>query len=113
MSVHSASRLSILAALLLAASGSLAQAQTETLEQRIGRRLESVRDELIELRRDIHSHPEVSGQEERTAKLVSDRLDSLGLEVLTGMGGHGVVGILRGGKPGPVVAFRADMDAVY
>lgn len=113
MSVLTATRSPALTALLLAATGSMLQAQTETLAQRIDRRLESAHDELIQLRRDIHRHPEVSGEEERTAKLVADRLESLGLEVHTGIGGHGVVGILRGGKPGPVVAFRADMDAVY
>jgi metal-dependent amidase/aminoacylase/carboxypeptidase family protein len=74
--------------------------------------LEGARGDLIEVRRDIHRHPELSGQEERTAALVADRLRSLGLEVETGVGGHGVVGVLRGGLPGPVVAYRADMDAV-
>jgi amidohydrolase len=73
--------------------------------------LEGARDDLIELRRDLHRHPELSGQEERTAKVVAERLERLGLEVTTGVGGHGVVAILRGGKPGGVVGFRADMDA--
>jgi amidohydrolase len=73
--------------------------------------LEGARNDLIELRRDLHRHPELSGQEERTAKLVAERLERLGLEVTTGVGGHGVVAILRGGKPGGVVGFRADMDA--
>lgn len=82
------------------------------LQQRFDDRLAGARGELIEVRRDIHRHPEVSGQEERTAGVVAERLRALGLEVRTGVGGHGVVGILRGGKPGPVVAFRADMDAV-
>jgi metal-dependent amidase/aminoacylase/carboxypeptidase family protein len=54
----------------------------------------------------------LSGQEVRTAKVVADRLRTLGLEVRTGIGGHGVVGILTGGRPGPLVAYRADMDAV-
>ncbi len=63
-------------------------------------------------RRDIHQHPELSFQETRTAKLVADHLRSLGLEVQTGVGGNGVVGILRGAMPGPVVALRADMDAL-
>ncbi len=80
---------------------------------RMARHLDTVGQELIELRRDIHRHPEVSGQEERTAGVVAERLRSLNLEVRTGVGGHGVVGVLRGGRPGPVVAYRADMDAVY
>jgi amidohydrolase len=75
-------------------------------------RLESERAELIELRHDIHRHPETSGNEERTSGLVAERLRGLGFEVTTGVGGHGVIGVLRGGAPGPVAAFRADMDAV-
>ena len=75
-------------------------------------RLAEVADEIVEVRRDIHRHPETSGSEERTAGIVADRLRALDIDVRTGVGGHGVVGILRGGKPGPVVAFRADMDAV-
>ena len=80
--------------------------------ERMAAALEFSRADLIEIRRDIHRHPEPSGQEERTAALVAERLRALGLEVETGVGGHGVVGILRGDKPGPVVAYRADMDAV-
>jgi amidohydrolase len=66
----------------------------------------------VQWRRDIHQHPELSFQETRTAALVAQHLKSLGLEVQTGVGGNGVVGILRGGKPGAVVALRADMDAL-
>jgi len=75
-------------------------------------RIEALRAELIEVRRDLHRHPEVSGEEERTAGVVARRLEALGLEVRTGVGGHGVVGLLRGAKDGPLLAFRADMDAV-
>jgi len=74
--------------------------------------LQKAKGRLIEFRRDLHRHPELSEQEERTAKKIADRLRALGLEVRTGVGGHGVVAILRGGKPGAVVAYRADMDAV-
>jgi amidohydrolase len=67
---------------------------------------------VITWRRDIHQHPELSFQEVRTARVVAAHLRSLGLEVRTGVGGHGVVGVLRGARPGPVVALRADMDAL-
>ena len=83
-----------------------------SLEGQIDARLRARRAALIEIRRDIHRHPEVSGQEIRTAALVAKHLRALGLQVRTGVGGHGVVAILRGGKPGPVVGYRADMDAV-
>ena len=74
--------------------------------------LDARQADLIQVRRDLHRHPEPSGEEERTAGVVAEYLRGLGLEVQTGVGGHGVVGILRGGSPGAVVAYRADMDAV-
>ncbi|MFI0237791.1 M20 family metallopeptidase [Streptomyces sp. NPDC016845] len=67
---------------------------------------------LTELRRDLHRHPEAPGQERRTAAVVARELRAAGLTVSTGVGGHGVVGILRGVRPGRTVAYRADMDAV-
>lgn len=69
-------------------------------------------NKVIEWRRDIHQHPELSNQEVRTAKLVADHLKSLGMEVQTGIAKTGVTGFLKGGKPGPTIAFRADMDAL-
>ena len=90
----------------------LAFQQEGSNSQRIAETLESARAALIEIRRDLHRHPEVSGQEQRTAGVVAERLRALGLTVETGVGGHGVVGVLQGGKPGPIVAYRADMDAV-
>ncbi|MEV4258242.1 M20/M25/M40 family metallo-hydrolase, partial [Spirillospora sp. NPDC049652] len=67
---------------------------------------------LIALRRDIHRHPELAGGETRTAALVAARLRAAGLEVATGVGGTGVVGVLKGRGRGRTVAYRADMDAV-
>ena len=67
---------------------------------------------MIEIRHDIHQHPELGNRETRTAELVATELRRLGLEVRTGVAQTGVVGMLRGGKPGPVVAIRADMDAL-
>lgn len=68
--------------------------------------------DLIELRRDLHRHPEVAGQEQRTAAVVAQRLRAAGLQVTTGVGGTGVLGVLTGSRPGRTVAYRADMDAV-
>lgn len=116
MRMTSGAAIAALVPLLALTSGSrtaLAQTQTQDLLSRVDPHLESQREALIETRRDIHRHPEVSGEEERTAGVVAARLESLGFEVRTGVGGHGVMAVLRGGKPGPVVAFRADMDAVY
>ncbi|MGQ3049496.1 MAG: amidohydrolase [Niveispirillum sp.] len=67
---------------------------------------------IIAWRRDIHQNPELGNREVRTAKLVADHLKKLGLEVQTGVAHTGVVAVLNGGKPGPVVALRADMDAL-
>jgi amidohydrolase len=72
---------------------------------------EALRDKLVEIRRDFHMHPELSGEEVRTSGIVAERLTALGLAVATQVGGYGVVGVLEGGRPGPVVAWRADMDA--
>ncbi len=68
--------------------------------------------QVVAWRRDIHEHPELSNREVRTAKLVAEHLESLGLEVTTGVAHTGVVGVLRGGRQGPVVALRADMDGL-
>ena len=67
---------------------------------------------VIAARRDIHQHPELGNREFRTAKLVADKLRSLGIDVQEKVAHTGVVGLLRGGKPGKVVALRADMDAL-
>ena len=72
----------------------------------------SVDAQVVEWRRDIHAHPELGNREFRTAELVAGHLRALGLEVRTAIGHTGVVGILRGGKPGPRIALRADMDAL-
>jgi len=68
--------------------------------------------QLISWRRDFHQHPELSNREFRTAEIVAKHLQALGMEVTTGVAHTGVVGILRGGKPGPVVLLRADMDGL-
>jgi amidohydrolase len=78
----------------------------------VDRAVAAVAPKVVAWRRDIHRHPELSNREERTAKLVADHLRRLGLEVTTGVAHTGVVAILRGSQPGPVIALRADMDAL-
>src|SRR3954465_4107378 len=73
--------------------------------------LDAITADLEELYRDIHQHPELSLQEHRTAGLAAERLQAGGLEVTTGVGGTGVVGLLANGD-GPTVMLRADMDAL-
>ena len=67
---------------------------------------------IIDLRHQIHQYPELGNREYKTAKLVAEHLRSLGMEVETDIAYTGVVGVLKGNKPGPVVAVRADMDAL-
>lgn len=99
--------------LFLVLGAAPAAAQTpNTLSAEVDRRVAAVQPKVIEWRRDIHRHPELSNRETRTAKLIADHLRKLGMEVQTGVAHTGVVATLRGGKPGPVVALRADMDAL-
>lgn len=72
----------------------------------------AVEQKVIEWRRDLHQHPELSNREFRTAEVVAKHLKSLGLEVQTGIAHTGVVARLKGAKPGPLIALRADMDAL-
>ncbi len=89
-----------------------AAAQPAALHALIDRHAAEVNAQVVAWRRDIHEHPELSGEEGRTAKVIEEALVRLGIEVRTGVGGHGVVGVLRGAMPGPVVALRSDMDAL-
>lgn len=112
---HLVARSLPLVALLVlpAMSGSQAHAQaTSAVHAELDRLAAAVTPKVVSWRRDIHEHPELSGQEVRTAALVAKHLRTLGLEVREGVGGTGVVGVLRGGRPGKVVALRADMDAL-
>src|SRR5215207_3850364 len=78
----------------------------------VGAAASRVAPQMVQVRHDLHQHPELSNREFRTAALVAAHLRSLGMEVDTGIARTGVVGVLRGGRPGPVVAVRADMDAL-
>ena len=101
-------------ALLLMAPGPLlvAQAKPSPLYAQIDQAVAAVTPKVVAWRRDLHQHPELGNREFRTAKLVAEQLTALGIEVKADVAHTGVVGILRGGKPGPVVALRADMDAL-
>ena len=105
-------RLAHLTLLALLAAPRAGAQSPDPLGAEIDRRAAAVNDRVVAWRRDIHQHPELSNREVRTAKLVADHLRALGLEVRTGVAHTGVVGVLRGGRPGPVVALRADMDAL-
>src|SRR5262245_39590221 len=100
------------AALLLAAGAAATVAHAQDQQTAIDRLAHKVEAKVIAWRRDIHANPELGFEEVRTAALVANHLKSLGLEVRTGVGHTGVVGILRGGKPGPLIGLRADMDAL-
>lgn len=110
MRIAPVSRPLALAALLLPAA--LAAQQPSRLHAELDRRVLEVNPKVVAWRRDLHEHPELGMQEFRTAALVAAHLRGLGLEVREKVGGTGVVGILRGGKPGKVVALRADMDGL-
>jgi amidohydrolase len=104
-------RVAALAMLSVVALG-FSTGSAQDLSAEIDARLPAVMPNVIAWRRDFHQHPELSNREVRTSKIVADHLRSLGLEVQTGIAKTGVVGILRGAMPGPVVALRADMDAL-
>src|SRR6266436_7964190 len=79
----------------------------------IAKAADALRPSLVQIRRDLHMHPELANREERTARVVADKLRALGIdEIKTNIAHHGVVALLKGARPGPVVAIRADMDAL-
>ncbi|MDP4096841.1 M20 family metallopeptidase [Paenibacillus sp. P96] len=74
--------------------------------------MKELQEQMVQWRRHLHRNPEISFQESRTAAFVADKLKEWNIEVLENVGGHGVIGTLRGSQPGPVVMLRADMDAL-
>ncbi len=96
--------------LLSASSGIFAQ--QAALPEHVQSLVDRVMPQVVEWRRDFHQHPELGNREFRTSAIVAEHLQLLGMEVETGIAHTGVVGILRGGRPGPVVALRADMDGL-
>lgn len=95
-------------AIFLCITSSVAFAADNAVESMVNARLEHI----TAVRRDIHEHPELSNRETRTSKLIAAELTKLGYEVHTGIAHTGVIGILKGGKPGPRLAIRADMDGL-
>jgi amidohydrolase len=102
----------ILLTLLASTSLQPATSPMTALEKRIKAMTDKLTPELVDIRRDIHGHPELGNHLPRTSAIVVDYFRKLGLEVRTGYAESGVIGILKGGKPGPVVAVRGDMDAL-
>ncbi|GGD50025.1 amidohydrolase [Pseudoxanthomonas indica] len=108
------------ASLALAVSLSLASwlatpamaAQSDAQRPEVDVAAQRLHDKLVGWRRDFHAHPELSNREERTAAKVAEHLRALGLKPKTGVAHHGVTAVIKGGKPGPRIALRADMDAL-
>jgi amidohydrolase len=105
-------KLQMVFALLVASFPSFAQNDIPKLKEKAAQAADKIESKCIAWRRDFHEHPELGNQEVRTAKIVADHLRKLGIDVKEGVAKTGVVGILRGGKPGPCIALRADMDAL-
>ncbi|MFS4468782.1 M20 metallopeptidase family protein [Maribacter sp. 2210JD10-5] len=97
-------------------SGLLTMGQNATrptsIHKSVKSRTDAIFDSLVKIRRDFHRYPEISREEKRTSEKITVYLESLGLEVITCVGGYGVVGILDTGRPGKRIAWRADIDAI-
>ena len=98
--------------LLLQSAILFAQKTLVDISAKINSAADKIESKCIEWRRDLHEHPELGNNEFRTAKIIADHLHSLGIEVKEQVGKTGVVGVLKGAKPGPCIALRADMDAL-
>lgn len=96
---------------LLLSLPSIAQVNAK-LQTKIDQMVVAIEPRMVEWRRDIHQHPELGNREFKTAAKIAEHLKSLGIEVQTGVAHTGVVGLLKGGKSGPVIALRADIDAL-
>ncbi len=97
---------------MILASASAYGQYNSKLQSKIDAMIAAMEPKIISWRRDFHQHPELSNREVNTAAKVAAHLQSLGIVVKTGIAHTGVIGTLRGGKPGPVIALRADMDAL-
>jgi len=97
---------------LLVIGLSLQSFSQQNISAQIDQKAMAIQSKLVEWRRYIHQHPELGNREYKTGEFIAEHLKALGIEVKTGIAKTGVVGILKGGKPGPVIALRADMDAL-
>lgn len=102
----------VFAVLYMMCTLSLSAQSLAIVRTKIDERAKAIEQKMLTWRRDFHQNPELGNRETRTAKIVAEHLKKLGLEVRTGVAYTGVVAVLKGGKPGPVVALRADMDAL-
>ncbi|WP_372017310.1 amidohydrolase [Pseudoxanthomonas sp. 10H] len=105
------STVSLLACALALALASPAHADAAQRPE-VAAAAKQMQQQVVDWRRDFHQHPELSNREERTARVVADELRKMGLQPKTGVAHHGVVAIIKGGRPGPRIALRADMDAL-
>ncbi len=92
--------------------GATASADAATPRAEVDAAAAKLQAQVVGWRRDFHQHPELSNREQRTARVIARELEKMGLEPRTGLAGHGVVAVLKGGRPGPRIALRADMDAL-
>lgn len=109
---HLEDTLNVIFLFILMLFTSITFAQTKDHSIAVSKAADKIEQKVIDWRHDIHQNPELGNREFRTAELIAKHLKSLGIEVQTKVGVTGVVGILKGDKPGPVVALRADMDAL-
>jgi amidohydrolase len=111
-STRNAAATVLLASSLASAVGAQTTPALDVLHARLDKAAEAVMPKVVTWRRNLHASPELGNQEVRTSAFLAEQLRALGYEVRTGVARTGVVAVLRGGKPGPVVALRADMDAL-
>ena len=109
---HFSRRIAIIACSALCVLPNLQSQGLEQIRSSIDARSKAIESKMLTWRRDFHQNPELGNREVRTGKIVAEHLKKLGLEVKSGVAYTGVVAVLKGGKPGPVVALRADMDAL-
>lgn len=102
----------LIVVIALLATDAYAQVPANPLAADVEKISAEINPQVVAWRRDFHKNPELGNRETRTSKIIADELRKLGMEVQTGVATTGVVGILRGGLPGPVVALRSDMDAL-